>query len=117
MWKTIRRIKTNASEPWLMMGDFNETMWQNEHLSETKRSEKRMADFRNTLNFCNLHDLVFTCPPWTWDNKQKEKRNVRARIDRAVASDCWLNLFPHAKVTHIVSSRSDHLPVLLEYKK
>jgi hypothetical protein len=37
MWRTLRRIAPNASEPWVMIGDFNETMWQHEHFSETKR--------------------------------------------------------------------------------
>lgn len=117
MWTTIRRIKPDSSVPWLMLGDFNETMWQHEHFSETKRSERRMAAFRDTLSYCKLFDLGFSGPPWTFDNKQKDRRNVKARIDRAVASDCWTQLFPDAKVTHICSTRSDHLPLLIEYEK
>ena len=74
MWTTLRRIKPNTTEPWLMMGDFNETMWQHEHFSETKRSERRMADFRNVLSFCNLHDMDFSGPTYTFDNKQKGKK-------------------------------------------
>ena len=62
MWTTLRRIKLSTIEPWLMMGDFNETMWQHEHFSETKRSERRMADFRNVISFCNLHDMDFSGP-------------------------------------------------------
>ena len=26
MWELLRRIRNNSSEPWLMIGDFNETM-------------------------------------------------------------------------------------------
>jgi hypothetical protein len=117
MWTTLRRIKNDADVPWMMIGDFNETKWQHEHFSETKRSEKRMSDFRNILNYCDLHDIPFVGPPWTFDNKQKNNRNVKARIDRAVASHSWSSLFPDAKLTHIVSSRSDHLPLLLECEK
>jgi endonuclease/exonuclease/phosphatase family metal-dependent hydrolase len=92
MWTTIRRIKPNADEPWLMIGDFNETKWQHKHFSETKRSEKRMADFRKLLNYCCLHDISFVGPPWTYDNKRKDKMNVKARIDRAVATVEWSDL-------------------------
>jgi ribonuclease HI len=113
-WTTIRRIKPKANEPWLMMGDFNETKWQHEHLSETKRSEKRMAEFRSLLNFCNLQDITYVGPPWTFDNKRKGDQNVKARIDRAVASQDWSVLYPQAKITHICSTRSDHLPLLLD---
>jgi hypothetical protein len=69
MWTTLRRIKDHANIPWLMIGDFNETKWQHEHFSQTKRSEKRMADFRKLLSFCNLHGIDFVSPPWTFDNK------------------------------------------------
>jgi hypothetical protein len=76
MWTNLRRIAHDANVPWLMIGDFNETKWQHEHLSETRRSEKRMADFRRLLSFCNLDDIDYTGPSWTFDNKQKGRKNV-----------------------------------------
>lgn len=38
---------------------------------------------------------------------------MRARLDRGVASPEWCGLFPQAYVQHIVTSRSDHFPLLL----
>jgi hypothetical protein len=35
MWTLLKRIKSNSSEPWVMLGDFNEAMWQAEHFSRT----------------------------------------------------------------------------------
>jgi hypothetical protein len=72
-----------------------------------------MLEFRETLSFCDLHDLGFTGMPWTFDNKQRGERNVKVRLDRAVASPEWSIRFPEAKVHHLVSSRSDHCPLLL----
>jgi hypothetical protein len=115
MWSLIRRLKPNSTDPWLMIGDFNETMWQNEHFSATRRAERQMSNFRRVLSFCNLHDLGYRGPPWTFDNKQKGKKNVKARIDRGVASNSWSDRFPKATLTHVISSRSDHLPLLLNY--
>jgi hypothetical protein len=57
MWSTLRRIKPNATEPWMMIRDFNEMKCQHEHFSESKQSERRMSNFRNILNFCALHDI------------------------------------------------------------
>jgi hypothetical protein len=57
MWKLLRRIKREVNEPWRMLGDFNEAMWQHEHFSATKRNERQMENFRETLSDCNLHDL------------------------------------------------------------
>jgi hypothetical protein len=102
-------------EPWLMIGDFNETKWQHEHFSNTKHSERRMQEFRNILKLCgDLQDIQFRGPPWTYDNKRKEEHNVKARIDRAVAAPSWSALYPNAQVTHVCSSKSNHLPIILD---
>jgi hypothetical protein len=69
------------------------------------------------LAHCNLHDVGFSGLPWTYDNKQRGDKNVKVRLDRAVASLSWSQLFTRAKVQHIISSRSDHCPIMLEVEK
>ena len=115
MWDLLRRIKPTSSEPWLMIGDFNETTWQHEHISRTQRNERNMANFREVLADCRLLDLGFKGPKWTYDNKQDGGNNVKARIDRGVADLQWSSIFPNASIEHICSSRSDHLPLLLRF--
>jgi hypothetical protein len=73
-----------------------------------------MQDFKEALAFCDVHDLGFVGVPWTFDNKQMEKNNVKVRLDRAVASPNWSNWFKDATMKHLVTSRSDHLPILLQ---
>jgi hypothetical protein len=46
MWTKLRQIRDRSDKPWLMLGDFNEAMWQEEHFSSTARSERLMMDFR-----------------------------------------------------------------------
>jgi hypothetical protein len=116
-WKLLRRIKNVSSEPWLMAGDFNEALFQSEHFSMRRRSESLMQDFRDTLNSCNLHDLGFYGTPWTYDNKQVGNKNVRVRLDRAVACPAWLTMFPFSSVQHITSSRSDHCPIVINLER
>lgn len=117
MWELLRRIRHNASEPWLMIGDFNETMWQSEHFSRAKRSESHMADFRRVLADYNLHDTGFKGSKWTYNNKQSGSNNVKARLDRGVASPEWSKVFGDATIERIASSRSDHVPLLLRLGK
>jgi hypothetical protein len=77
MWKLLRRIKHDVREPWLMIGDFNEAMWQHEHLSVSKRNEKQMQDFRDALSDCNLHDLGFAGVPWTVGRTTTSKKGTK----------------------------------------
>ncbi|KAG2598477.1 hypothetical protein PVAP13_5KG367307, partial [Panicum virgatum] len=113
MWDLIRQLKSQMNYPWIMVGDFNEVMWSFEHFSNTNRREVQMQNFRDALSYCDLYDMGFSGTPWTYDNKQEGARNVRVRLDRAVASTDWSDLFANAQVQHLVSSRSDRSPLLV----
>lgn len=97
----------------MLIGDFNEAMWQFEHFSQCPRPEKQMLDFREVLSHCDLHDTGFSGLPWSYNNNQAGYRNVRVRLDRAVANSERLDRFPEASVTHLSSSQSDHKVLLL----
>jgi endonuclease/exonuclease/phosphatase family metal-dependent hydrolase len=114
MWETLRRLKPIFAALWLLIGDFNEVLWSFEQFSVRKWPERQMADFREVLSQCDIFDLGFTGPLWTFDNKQKGDRNVKVRLDRACASSSWSAWFPEARLIHLTSSRSDHVPILLE---
>ncbi|CAN6204103.1 unnamed protein product [Urochloa humidicola] len=113
MWDLMRFLCGEWLGPWLVMGDFNEIMWQYEHFSETPRQERQMLDFREVLSQCDLHDLGFTGLPWTFNNNQGGRRNVRVRLDRGVANSEWSNVFPDATIQHLTTPRSDHKALLL----
>jgi endonuclease/exonuclease/phosphatase family metal-dependent hydrolase len=113
VWSKLRHISAGVSGPWIVIGDFNETCCQYEHFSKIRRSEAQMAAFRSALSDCGLIDIGFRGLPWTYDNKQVGERNVKVRLDHAVANTNYLQMFPDSLVEHLVSSRSDHCPILL----
>jgi exonuclease III len=76
-----------------------------------------MEEFREVLSFCDLHDIDYNGVTWTYDNMKEGERNVRVRLDRVVAGPSWSNWYPSARVTHLTSSRSDHVPVLLQMEE
>jgi hypothetical protein len=86
-------------------------------LEERRRNEKQMVDFREVLSYCDLYDLGYSGSPWTFDNKQWGTRNVKVRLDRAVACLRWTDIFPDYLVSHLTSPRSDHCPILIELFK
>ena len=36
MWSAMSNLRAISSEPWLVCGDFNEALWQHEHLCHTQ---------------------------------------------------------------------------------
>ena len=109
MWTKLRRLKTTSNLPWLVIGDFNEVMWDFEHFSSSPRPQRQMQAFRDSLENCELADLGFSGVPRTYDNKRSGNGNVKVRLDRAVASPSWRNLFEQPSVRHLISPVSDHV--------
>jgi hypothetical protein len=85
MWNTLRDLKTRSNLPWLLVGDFNEALWQEEHMSVNPTAVNQMEAFREVLFDCNLSDLGFAGVPYTDNNKRSGKANMRVRLDPAVA--------------------------------
>jgi endonuclease/exonuclease/phosphatase family metal-dependent hydrolase len=117
MWELRKRLKSCHYAPWLVIGDFNEVLWDFKHFCSRKRPARQMLDFREVLSYCDLHDVGYTGVPWTFDNKQAGGRNVRVRLDRAVASPSWSEWFPQVRVKHLISASSDHCPIFLDLEK
>jgi hypothetical protein len=59
MWDKLRQLKTISNLSWLVLGDFNEAIWQEEHLSCTPRPVNQVDAFCEVLYECNLTDLAF----------------------------------------------------------
>jgi hypothetical protein len=72
-----------------------------------------MLEFREILSHCDLHNMRFRGRLWTYDSKQSGDKNVKVRLDRVVATPSWSEWFLNSLMQHIVSSKSDHCPIVL----
>lgn len=65
MWSKLQELKQKSNLPWLIVGDFNEALWQFEHFSTIPRPENQMVAFREVLAVCELRDIGFSGLPYT----------------------------------------------------
>jgi hypothetical protein len=114
MWSLMCALRATSDIPWFLVGNFNEALWQHEHLSVCPRPEAQMGAFRDAVLLCELKDLRFSGLPFTYDNRRSGRANVKVRLDRALADDRWRDLFTDASVVHLVSPCSDHCPLLVK---
>lgn len=79
------------------------------------RRESQMEAFRDTLEICQLNDLGFIGPKFTWTNGRDGHEFTKERLDRALGNMEWCNTFIRAEV-HILEARSsDHKPLLVQF--
>ena len=72
-----------------------------------------MKGFVDTINWCGLREVSFSGPEFTWLYQRADDVQIRQRLDRALATMDWLNLFPTEKLFHLTSSASNHSPLPL----
>ena len=113
-WMLLRRLHGMSNLPWLCAGDFNEILVQSEKLGGVLRPQWQMTGFRDALDDCDLQDIGFDGPCFTWCNRRAGSEMIQERLDRCVSNFQWSNLFPNAKVSHLEFWKSDHRPLLLE---
>ncbi|KAL0290340.1 UNVERIFIED_CONTAM: hypothetical protein Sangu_2578200 [Sesamum angustifolium] len=95
------------------MGDFNAILSQDEKRGGRPFASASRNSLGDQLDCCNLIDLGFSGPKYTWTNKRPGLANIQSRIDRGVANADWCLLYPNAFITHLPAIASDHCPLLL----
>lgn len=113
-WNLLKILAGMSSLPWLVEEDFNEIISLTEKSGGNIRQEVSMNDFQDTLDDCDLRDLEFSGPFFTWSNRCDTPQTVQERLDHNVSNVGWQQLFPHFSVKHIIFWKSDHQPILLE---
>ncbi|GAA0165970.1 hypothetical protein LIER_40096 [Lithospermum erythrorhizon] len=98
----------------MFMGDFNEVLSDDEHVSQRRhRPNWQMENFCQVVNDCRMFDLGYSGFKFTWCNNFITPNSTRARLDRCLVSNDWMDRLPQAAVKHFSTNTSDHLPLLL----
>jgi endonuclease/exonuclease/phosphatase family metal-dependent hydrolase len=124
-WYLLRFLHAQSMVPWLCAGDFNKVLTEEEHFGVNDREVWQMEAFQDMAVDCGFTDLGFRGLPFTWDNKPKGDRNVKARLDRnvkarldrAFGDDRFLNALGGTSVEHIQLAKSDHCALLVSVRQ
>jgi hypothetical protein len=112
-WDFLRFMRAQWDGPWLCCGDFNEVLSQDEHVGPRDRTEAQISAFQDCLQDCELMDLGFEGPKFTWSNRQGCDTNVKVCLDRAVANGGFSHMFEDCVVENLITTSSDHYAILI----
>ncbi|KAG8474642.1 hypothetical protein CXB51_031263 [Gossypium anomalum] len=93
-WPTLRNLYTGKETHWFVCGDFNEIIYGFEKNRGLPRDERRMKIFHNVLADCQLMDMGFSGNWFTWKRGNLPETNIRERLDKGVANEEWMAMFP-----------------------
>ena len=111
VWERLMRIGIKRAEPWLLTGDFNEMVDQDEKSGGVERTAEEGKEFRDMIHACGLRELKHLGYKLSWYGVRNEEL-VQCRLDRSLANSVWLDWFPHASAQYLRKICSDHSPVL-----
>ncbi|KAG2725248.1 hypothetical protein I3760_01G056800 [Carya illinoinensis] len=115
-WDLLRSLCRQNGEAWLVIGDFNELMYQHEKKWGKPRPERQLTAFKEVIEECHQWDLGYSGPKLIACNRRAIPYRVSERIDRFLLNSIWWDCFPRAWATHGVVAYSDHLPIWVVFE-
>lgn len=113
LWHYLRSLGQVIQSPWLIAGDFNQPVHPEDKSGGHPVSSHQTQLLWDALEGCQLLDMGFSGPKFTWSNNRIGRTRIRERIDRAFCNAGWQNRFQHHGVRHLPRLSSDHHPILI----
>ena len=114
-WQLLCDLNNKYNIPWVCAGDFNEILRGHEKLGGSLRREVEMEAFRDVVDKIGFVDLGYLGRKFTWRGKRGETL-ILERLNRALATPSWLELFPATRVQHLHTNASNHNPIIIKPK-
>lgn len=113
LWRDLRGGLLNLQDAWVAVGDFNAVTKSNEVSNPTTFNQRRCKGINEWMFEENLVDLGYTGPIFTWMRGKDSDTFKGARLDRALSTIEWINMFPKVTVKHLPFIKSDHALILV----
>nr|GFB35479.1 RNA-directed DNA polymerase, eukaryota, reverse transcriptase zinc-binding domain protein [Tanacetum cinerariifolium] len=116
LWKDIIRAKRMTTEwPWMMIGDFNVTLKNEDHSNGGYRISNDMQDFINCVNTVEMEDLCSNGVYYTWIKSPLNPQNsILIKLERAMVNEELMLKFPDANALFLPYLVSDHSPMVVK---
>jgi len=108
VWERLTRIGLTRSEPWFMIGEFNEIVGNHEKKGGKSRSESSFLPFQCMIENCGMIEIPSHGNLFSWVGRRRcgvtgrrVCRIIKSRLDRAMANEDWHSIFSHSNVKYL----------------
>ncbi len=109
-FRELKDIGDRAKGARAILGDFNALLSQGDKNGPLSRPNDVLL-YRNTVEALGFLDLPISNKVYTWSNGRPNP--TLERLDRALISRQWCQIFPRSTLRALPRPRSDHTPLLL----
>ena len=89
LWNNLLNVASLHNSPWIIVRDFNEVLVDNDKFGGKAVNANRSLLFKDCLDSCNMVDLGFSGPRFTWSNRRRVRSLIQERLDRFFANTNW----------------------------
>lgn len=94
-WDMMKQIGEAFMGPWLVIGDSNNIVNQNEKQGGRSFASSSRNGFQDMIDELGMIDLGYVGHSFTWNNKRGGDANIEERLDRGMVNGGeWRILFP-----------------------
>ncbi|KAH0650293.1 hypothetical protein KY284_030205 [Solanum tuberosum] len=111
LWEELEDIADGNNKPWLVGGDFNVIMNEDEKQGGLNFTQYEAMDFSQCINNCALIEMKYVGSKFTWWNGRIEGECIFKRLDRVFGNQEFFDILPSSEVHHLVRQGSDHAPL------
>ncbi|XP_060210575.1 uncharacterized protein LOC132637513 [Lycium barbarum] len=115
LWEDIYHLSNTLSCSWLVGGDFNVVLNDEEKIRGNPVQPQDIEDFAFCIISCELEEVNFKGSPFTWWNGRADAACIFERLDRMLVNSLLLDNFGHIEVEHLARTCSDHAPLMCSY--
>lgn len=113
-WDILKRKRGAWGKRWVLGGDFNEIISQDDKRGGIQRTESSFSLFRSFIRDMEMREVPFCGRRWTWANNRQGEGFIEEMLDMFFGSADWFLDFEKSKVSHILLQSSDHSMIMLD---
>lgn len=113
---TLGAVGQNRRDKWVLLGDFDTICYPNEKIRGRRKPHRQMDDFNHLINDLRLEDMGSKRHLDTWWNNITGDHRISERLDRALISSKWAEIYPNGQCINELALGSYHSPLIVQMK-
>ncbi|XP_019183645.1 PREDICTED: uncharacterized protein LOC109178466 [Ipomoea nil] len=107
-WDLLGTLKTRSLLPWVVIGDFNNLLYQHEKKGGNPYPNSLLRGFGDAVDDCGLMQMPMRGHQFTWQKGKGTPNWIEKRLDKALITNDWGLLNENAWLENIRTRASDH---------